>query len=326
MELTTPWRILYGDRSSVSGHLAIDRLEFSEVVIENQLIGLADQESTSFMDDAVDGVFGLGFPANSAFNLAKSQHNLQETLGGSAQGDVELNTTVLGSIMKHDILPRSIFSVWLGGGGGDKGWGNNSIQTPEATNPSTDDKNTHGENVSSYHDELVDGEYLFGSIDTSRFEGNLTYAPIVSPNFWQVKVDGITLDHGRLDLHLHGEAIIDTGTTLLVFPTVHAKAINTALGAVSDPWEGWIVPCDHQQPNGQQGSLDFQIGGASFSVRRLDLVREPASTRPGYCYSAVIPSPAANTIILGDIFIRNNYCVFDLERLAIGFAPLAKII
>ncbi|KAF8960859.1 hypothetical protein BGZ46_001471 [Entomortierella lignicola] len=277
-ELKTPWQINYGDGSSVSGHLAIDRVEFSEITIDNQLFGMADRESSSFLDDVVDGVFGLGFPDLSAFVLEDPQSVEQKIKG-------PISNTVLGSILTHELIPAPVFGVWLGNSDG-------------PTDPN-----------------VGDGEFIFGSVDTSRFVGDLTFLPITHHKYWQVKVDGVKVD-GKSDLAISGETIIDTGTTLLVFPITQARKINKAIGAIADSYEGWILPCD----SNQEGSLDFEMGGKTFSVRRKDLVRETIKDRDGWCYSAVTATPG-DVMIFGDVFIRNNYCVFDVEHLSIGIAP-----
>ncbi|KAF8938582.1 1,3-beta-glucanosyltransferase [Dissophora ornata] len=283
VELSTPWKIAYGDGSTVSGHLAIDRLEFSEIAIDKQLFGMADQESSSFLDDVVDGVFGLGFPSLSALVLENPKE--AET---KAKGPI--SNTVLGSILSHDLIPAPVFGVWLGDGDG----------------PASDANGG-------------DGEFMFGSIDTSRFEGELTFLPITHRKYWQIKVDGVQLDGGKMDLGIQGDTIVDTGTTLLVFPIAQAKKINQAIGAKSDPWEGWILPCG----SNKEGTLDFSMGGSKFSVRRKDLVREAVKDKKGWCYSAVTATPG-DVMIFGDVFIRNNYCVFDVGHLSVGIAPIRR--
>lgn len=280
-ELKTPWKIAYGDGSTVSGHLAIDRLEFSEIVVPNQLIGLADKESLSFLDDVVDGVFGLGFPSLSALVLDDSDPAAKVSGG-------PISSTVLESILNHELIPAPVFGVWLGGGDG------------------------HGSDANG-----GDGEVVFGSIDSSRFEGELTFLPITHPKFWQVPVEGLQMDGEDLDVQ--GDAIIDTGTTLLVFPMAQAKRINKAIGATSDPWQGYVLPCD----SNKEGTLDFVMGGRTFVVWKRDLVREKVKGRKGWCYSAITATPG-DVMIFGDVFIRNNYCVFDVGHKSVGIAPIRR--
>ncbi|KAG0347716.1 1,3-beta-glucanosyltransferase [Podila humilis] len=275
-ELRTPWRIAYGDGSTVSGHLAIDRLEFSEIVVPHQLIGLADKESAGFLDDVVDGVFGLGFPSLSAMVVDEKEvaRARKKSFGGGGGREMTIRSTVLESILNHELIPAQLFGVWLG-----------SSEDHAASNANG-----------------MDGEFVFGSIDATKFEGELTFLPISHPTFWQVPVEGLMVE-GQ-NLHVAGDAIIDTGTTLMVFPTEQSKRINKAIGGISDPWQGWILPCG----SNQEGSLEFVMGGRTFEVRRKDLVREKVKGRKGWCYSAVTSTPG-DVMIFGDVFIRNNYCV-----------------
>ncbi|KAI1320857.1 hypothetical protein EDD11_009814 [Mortierella claussenii] len=343
--LSTPWKIAYGDGSSVSGSLAIDRLEFSEIVIENQLFGLAERESATFLNDVVDGVFGLGFPALSTLVM----ENPQEV---ERQINATVSQTVLGGLLTHELIPAPVFGVWLGSGDGDsrggggRGGGKGGRGNSSRTSSDSDALD------SGQGEQVGDGEFIFGSIDTTRFTGDLTFMPITHPKYWQIRVDGVkittttrktksgssggsggggggpsplstdtTTTTTTMDLAIHGDAIIDTGTTLLVFPIAQAKKINKALGARYDPWEGYILPCDTSLH--QPGPLDFVMGGQTFSVRRKDLVREHVKNKPGWCYSAVTATPG-DVMILGDVFIRNNYCVFDIQHLSIGIAPVRR--
>ncbi|CAO3566886.1 unnamed protein product [Mortierella alpina] len=308
-ELKTAWKIAYGDGSAVSGHLAVDRLEFSEITIENQLFGMADRESSSFLEDVVDGVFGLGFPALSALRMEEGEEKeIKGSLGSAAaEADgveghsgkaekVRVSHAVLSGIMNHERIPAPVFGVWLGDG--------DEVVSQEGEREKAMDSG--------------DGEFYFGSIDTTRFEGELTYLNITDPKYWQIKVDGVRLNGGE-DLRVGGETIVDTGTTLLVFPTAQAKTINKAIGAKSDPWEGWILPCN----SNKDGAIEFSMNGKWFAVRRRDLVREKVKTKAGWCYSAVTATPG-EVMIFGDVFIRNNYCVFDVENLSIGIAPIRR--
>ncbi|KAF9585637.1 1,3-beta-glucanosyltransferase [Lunasporangiospora selenospora] len=322
------WKLAYADGSTVSGHLAVDRLEFAEVAIENQLFGLADKVSSSFLDDVVDGVFGLGFPGLSAF--VTDEEAFAKDVRTVHKG-AHVSRTVLGSLMNQDLIPAPIFGVWLGSSDDTIGGGNGHSGNGQSGNQNKEDR----EEGSEY--ESGDGEFMFGSIDTSRFEGELTFLPIVTPSqYWQVRVDGVQVN-GE-DMGIEGETIIDTGTTLVVMPTNAAKKVNRAIGAKWDPWEGWILRCD----SNREGTIDFIMGGKTFSIRRRDLVREHVQkSRNGkdkkfghghgkdktadgpMCYSAVTASPG-EVMVFGDVFIRNNYCVFDVGHQSIGIAPLRR--
>ena len=157
-ELKTVWKIAYGDGSTVSGRLAVDRLQFSEITIENQLFGMADRESSSFLEDVVDGVFGLGFPALSALKMDEEDmkglsgptEKSDETEGHSRKAEkVRVSHAVLSGIMNHELVPAPVFGVWLGDGDDDA---------------SLEEERERGADSG-------DGEFIFGSIDRTRFEG-----------------------------------------------------------------------------------------------------------------------------------------------------------
>ncbi|KAJ2127328.1 hypothetical protein IW136_006422, partial [Coemansia sp. RSA 678] len=94
-------------------------------------------------------------------------------------------TTFLDNIHENDYLKQPIFSVYI----------------------KEKDKNDYA------------GEYLFGDIDHSKFEGELTWVPLSTPKFWEINLDGVSLDvegAGKEQMEISGPAILDTGTTLIV--------------------------------------------------------------------------------------------------------------
>ncbi|KAJ1679751.1 hypothetical protein EV182_001401 [Spiromyces aspiralis] len=167
------------------------------------------------------------------------------------------------------------------------------------------------------------GEYLFGAIDKSRYKGELTWAPVTRDKFWEITVNGgrFTDSSGETHkLNISGGAIVDTGTTLLVMNQQQATEFHKRItGASNNSLYGWIFPCDAAAVN--PGSLEFEIGSAYFSVPVSDIVREPVKDLEGQCFSGVT-SGNVPLMILGDVFIKNNYVVFDRGNNRVGLAPL----
>ncbi|KAJ1934936.1 hypothetical protein FBU59_005532 [Linderina macrospora] len=166
------------------------------------------------------------------------------------------------------------------------------------------------------------GEYLFGDYDKNKFIGNLTWVPLHQPKFWQVMLDGVSLDVtdvGKEELDIKSPAILDTGTTLIVMSDEQATEFHRGIpSAENSDIYGWILPCNTDQV--VPGNLTFKIGGADFHVPVKNLIREPVKGLDGWCFSAVT-SGASNFIILGDIFLRSNYVVFDRGQARVGIAP-----
>ena len=98
--------------------------------------------------------------------------------------------------------------------------------------------------------------------------------------------------------------LVDSGTTLLDFPTQDAAAFNALWEPPPTSTEGtrWVVECDATPPK-----LVVDISGVSFTVNPLDLVRR----QNGVCYSGVAAAPAGYGAILGTVFLRNVLAVFD---------------
>jgi hypothetical protein len=103
------------------------------------------------------------------------------------------------------------------------------------------------------------GAYEFGKIDTARFTGDLTWAPIDPSNgFWEFTSTKFSVGNGKALNAIGGTAIADTGTTLML---VNAAVVNAYYsqveGAVNNEQVGGITfPCDSVLPN-----LNVDVGG-----------------------------------------------------------------
>ncbi|KAG0244660.1 hypothetical protein BGW41_006899 [Actinomortierella wolfii] len=160
----------------------------------------------------------------------------------------------------------------------------------------------------------VGGEYLFGGINTTHYTGDLTYVPVTMKGYWQVAVDDVAVDGNQLGTSAQG--IIDTGTTLVLVDDTTAAAIHSHIEGSVWTNDGWTVPCSLVTSN---ATVSFMMGGQFFDVAFADLSREEVGG--GNCYSGV-QGGEAQLWILGDVFIKNNYCVFDQGEARIGIAPI----
>ncbi|KAG0330537.1 hypothetical protein BGZ99_000007 [Dissophora globulifera] len=163
----------------------------------------------------------------------------------------------------------------------------------------------------------VGGEYLFGAIDSTKYTGSLTYVPVTQKGYWQVAITGASVNGASVNQASQG--IIDTGTTLVIVGDAAAKAIHGKIkGASNDPNNGWVVPCTLKTSTGNVG---FTMGGKVFNIPLADLAYEDLGDGSGNCFSGV-QGGQDGLWILGDVFIKNNYCVFDQGKSQIGIAPL----
>ncbi|KAF9198131.1 hypothetical protein BGZ49_001143 [Haplosporangium sp. Z 27] len=238
--------------------------------------------------------------ANQSFGIASLDNSTIAKKGiegvvGLGFGDaavVKDYTTIVESMLSQKAILQPIVSLWLGRqrlGGTTDGAG---------------------------------GAVIFGGVDTTKYVGNFSWAPIVERNTWVIHFDAVSI--AGKDLGLSGNALVDSGTSLIVVPTKVASVFHDHIpGAINDPQVGWILPC-----NTSAGDLNFTIATQQFRVPAEELVvlfRIPGHA--DYCKSAidVSTSDSETDWILGASFLKNVYTVFDYQTLSIGFAQPSNI-
>ncbi|RUS26632.1 rhizopuspepsinogen precursor [Jimgerdemannia flammicorona] len=248
--------------------------------------------------------------------------------GSTSAGILGIDTVYLGAlkIMKQTIDMANVISNGFQGDviDGLLGLAFNSITTVKGINTPFDnlisqkliDRPVFGVYLGKFADG-GGGAYTFGGYDKSKIGGNLTTVPVdKSQGFWGITVDSLSVGNKSVAKSFQG--IIDTGTTLVLLPNDMAAAVAKRYGATDNYDGSYTISCDSSKlPN-----LKFSIGGASFKVPGPDLVFEknPDDTcTAGFGYSSL------NFAILGDVFIKNNYVVFNQQVPQVQIAPLAGL-
>ncbi|KAI0028301.1 Asp-domain-containing protein [Vararia minispora EC-137] len=160
------------------------------------------------------------------------------------------------------------------------------------------------------------GEAVFGGIDTKAYTGKITYVPVRRRAYWEVELEKISFGDDELELENTGAAI-DTGTSLIALPTDIAEMLNAQIGAKRS-WNGqYTVDCA-KVPTLPE--LSFYFGGQAYPLKGSDYILEVQGT----CMSAFtgmdINLPGGSLWIVGDVFLRKYFTVYDLGRHAVGFA------
>ncbi|KAI9574451.1 Asp-domain-containing protein [Boletus coccyginus] len=163
------------------------------------------------------------------------------------------------------------------------------------------------------------GMAVFGGIDHSAYTGKITYAPVRRKAYWEVELEKVSFGDDVLELDNTGAAI-DTGTSLIALPTDVAEMLNTQIGAKRS-WTGqYTVDCA-KVPS--LPDLTFYFDGKPYPLKSTDYILDLAGT----CVSAFtgldINLPGGDLWIIGDVFLRRYFTVYDLGRNAIGFAKAA---
>jgi len=168
------------------------------------------------------------------------------------------------------------------------------------------------------------GELLLGGIDEAHYEGDFTYKALSSETYWEFELDSFRLaDHSVTDTLT---AVVDTGTSLLAGPVVDVRNIAKMLGATPvflNPNE-FTVDCSTIQ---HMPDISFGIAGKEFILKPEDYTLKVNSMGQTICLLGItgidIPAPRGPLWILGDVFLRKYYTVFDYGNQKLGFA-LAK--
>lgn len=161
------------------------------------------------------------------------------------------------------------------------------------------------------------GAYEFGNVDSARFQGDLTWAPVdTSRGFWEFSSTKFSVGDGNVLNAIGGSAIADTGTTLML---VNAAVVNAyygqVAGAVNNLTAGGITfPCDSVLPD-----LFVDVGGvymARVEGRFINFATVDETT----CFGGIQPS-GSDFQIYGDIFFKSQFVAFNGGNNTIGMAP-----
>ncbi|PFH52246.1 hypothetical protein AMATHDRAFT_46374 [Amanita thiersii Skay4041] len=177
--------------------------------------------------------------------------------------------------------------------------------------------------------ESLNGELTWGGIDSSKFAGSLTFAPLTSTSpsnlFWGIDQ---SVRYGSTSILSRTAGIVDTGTTLILLASDAISRYQSLTGAVFDGATGLLRLTTTQFANLQ--SLFFNVNGVDLEVT------PNAQIWPRNLNSAIGGSSSFVYLIVGDIgtpsgegfdfingytFLERYYSVFDTANRRVGFAP-----
>ena len=159
------------------------------------------------------------------------------------------------------------------------------------------------------------GAYDFGFIDTTKYTGSISYAPVDSSRgFWEFASTGY-----KVGSTVHTQSgftgIADTGTTLVLMGD---SAVDTYYASVSGAsfdsnQGGYTFPCSAALP-----ALSIKIGSAYATIPGKYI--NFASVGSGKCFGGLQSVGGGSQNIYGDVFFNANYGIFDSNGPRFGFA------
>lgn len=163
-----------------------------------------------------------------------------------------------------------------------------------------------------------DGELVVGGIDKNHYSGDLTYIDLTSETYWETKLDSLVIN-GKSSTTATN-VIVDSGTSILAGPSADVKAIAAAVGA--KPFflnkKEYTIPC---KSISSLPTIEVTMGGQKFELEGKDYVINSGLICLFGMTGIDVPAPRGPLWIMGDIFMRKYYVVFDAGNKRLGIAP-----
>lgn len=161
------------------------------------------------------------------------------------------------------------------------------------------------------------GSIIFGGKDLAKIDGNLVPLPVTSDSQLTVKVKSIDINDTKIEMS--GDALIDSGTTLMAFTEKDGDAffLNFKGGQYSEDAGYYLCDCDAEID--QKFTVNFS--GISFEMDISDAFAS-SIVKSGKDYGCGFHIGRWNVNIFSDIFIRNAYTVFDYDSNTISLGKV----
>uniref|UniRef100_A0A2K6JPD9 Cathepsin D n=1 Tax=Rhinopithecus bieti TaxID=61621 RepID=A0A2K6JPD9_RHIBE len=155
---------------------------------------------------------------------------------------------------------------------------------------------------------------------------NLMQQKLVDQNIFSFYLNRVEVASG-LTLCKEGcEAIVDTGTSLMVGPVDEVRELQKAIGAVPLIQGEYMIPCEKVST---LPAITLKLGGKGYKLSPEDYTLKVSQAGKTLCLSGFmgmdIPPPSGPLWILGDVFIGRYYTVFDRDNNRVGFAEAAHL-
>ncbi|ELK30793.1 PREDICTED: gastricsin [Myotis davidii] len=163
------------------------------------------------------------------------------------------------------------------------------------------------------------GELILGGVDQQLYSGQIVWAPVTQELYWQIAIQEFAIGDQATGWCSQGcQAIVDTGTFLLAVPQQYMGSFLQATGAEQAQNGDFVVACNSVE---SLPTITFTISGSQFPLPPSAYVLN----NNGYCRLGIeatyLPSPNGQPLwILGDVFLKEYYSVYDMAHNRVGFA------
>lgn len=176
----------------------------------------------------------------------------------------------------------------------------------------------------SHSNDDVTSEMVIGGYDNDSFIGNMSFYDVSSnQNYWAIDLEKVFFNGGLIKNSV-SQALIDTGTSILIIPTSEFVIFYEMLKKNNNNCiiVNHVVKC--ACPDGDISKFPdfiFVFNGVNYTLEPEYYVSQ--SQHICYLYVGSLVS-SGDLWILGDKFMHKYYTVFDGGNLKIGLAEIKK--
>lgn len=170
-----------------------------------------------------------------------------------------------------------------------------------------------------------------GGLDPEFFQdiNNIVYAPLINEDYWTTQITNVKFGTKKIYNNWTNQGIVDTGTTVLVMEGTDYNDFIDLFTAENSQYYNYQSSGTYvaDEKCSKATSIFINIKGAGrFEVPWDQYLQQFGDSIEGYqCVLRVASSGFAGFYILGDVFIRNQVCIFDYDKKAVGFSPIKDI-
>lgn len=197
----------------------------------------------------------------------------------------DLRTTVVRNMAKSGTIESASFSVYIG----DNDYGRKKEKFPS--------------NV------------IFGGHNLEKYSSDksFTYINLIKTGYWSISLEKIKVDNSRITTKSQ-IAILDTGTSLLIGPSSEVDEIFDRIKEnVKCKFDNLLI-CTCKDVN-QLPVIEFVLDGHSFYLNP-----EEYTLKDGNQCLVLISTAPFKFWILGDVFLRSYYTLYDMDNEKVGIA------
>ncbi|XP_043308214.1 pregnancy-associated glycoprotein 2-like [Cervus canadensis] len=157
---------------------------------------------------------------------------------------------------------------------------------------------------------------MFGGVDHRYYKGELNWVPVSQTRRWQISINSTTMN-GNVVACSHGcHATLNTGTSVIYGPTEMVTNIHKLMNARPEGSE-YVVSCDAVNT---LPPVIFNINGIDYPLPPEAYIIKIQNSCCSI-FQGGTEASSRDTWVLGDVFLRQYFSVFDRKNKRIGLAP-----